>query len=84
MALPSSSSGGRPPYNRDFRRNNDPYAAIRRNIMRGLSVPAGILVAPGVNGHAPDLDQPAKVDTEGAKKLLAEAGYPGGFEVRFS
>jgi translation initiation factor IF-3 len=31
MALPSSSSGGRPPYNRDPRRNNDPYAAIRRN-----------------------------------------------------
>jgi translation initiation factor IF-3 len=31
MALPSSSPGGRPPYNRDPRRNNDPYAAIRRN-----------------------------------------------------
>lgn len=31
MALPFSSSGGRPPYNRDFRRNNDPFAAIRRN-----------------------------------------------------
>jgi translation initiation factor IF-3 len=33
MALPSSSPGGRPSYNRDRdpRRNNDPYAAIRRN-----------------------------------------------------
>ncbi len=31
MALPSSSPGGRPPYNRDPRRNNDPFAAIRRN-----------------------------------------------------
>lgn len=31
MALSSPSSGGRPPYNRDPRRNNDPYAAIRRN-----------------------------------------------------
>src|SRR5215510_10235146 len=31
MALPSSSSSGRPPYNRDPRRNNDPFAAIRRN-----------------------------------------------------
>src|SRR5450432_58367 len=31
MALPSSSPGGRPPYNRDARRNNDPFAAIRRN-----------------------------------------------------
>ncbi|RVU45448.1 ABC transporter substrate-binding protein [Rubrivivax rivuli] len=58
--------------------------AIQRNIMRGLSVPAGILVAPGVNGHTADLDTPPKVDTEAAKKLLAEAGYPNGFEVRFS
>ncbi len=31
MALSSPSPGGRPPYNRDPRRNNDPYAAIRRN-----------------------------------------------------
>ena len=58
--------------------------AIRRSIMRGLSVSAGILVAPGVNGHTAELDQPAKVDFEGAKKLLADAGYPNGFEVRFS
>ncbi len=58
--------------------------AIQRNIMRGLSLPAGIIVAPGVNGHTPDLDTPPKVDTEAAKKLLAEAGYPSGFDVRFS
>ena len=31
MALPSSPPGGRTPYNRDARRNNDPFAAIRRN-----------------------------------------------------
>ena len=31
MALPSSTPGGRTPYNRDSRRNNDPFAAIRRN-----------------------------------------------------
>jgi translation initiation factor IF-3 len=31
MALPSSSPGGRTPYNRDSSRNNDPFAAIRRN-----------------------------------------------------
>ncbi len=58
--------------------------AIRRTIMRGLSIPAGIMVAPGVNGHAADLDTPTKVDIEGAKKLLADAGYPDGFEVRFN
>jgi peptide/nickel transport system substrate-binding protein len=58
--------------------------AIRRNIMRGLSIPAGIMVAPGVNGHSSEIDTPTKVDVEGAKKLLAEAGYPDGFEVRFN
>ncbi len=58
--------------------------AIRRNIMRGLSVPAGIVVAPGVNGHTPDIDLPVKQDMEAAKKLLAEAGYPDGFEFRLN
>ncbi len=55
--------------------------AIRRSLMRGLSVPAAIMVAPGVNGHTPDIDQPLKADVEKAKKLLAEAGYADGFEV---
>ncbi len=58
--------------------------AIKRNIMRGLSIPAGIMVAPGVNGNTPDLDVPTKVDSDGAKRLLAEAGYPDGFEVRMN
>jgi peptide/nickel transport system substrate-binding protein len=58
--------------------------AIKRNIMRGLSIPAGILVAPGVNGNSPDIDVPTKADPEAAKKLLAEAGYPDGFEVRLN
>jgi len=55
--------------------------AIKRATMRGLSLPAGILVAPGVNGHSPDIDVPPKVDVERAKKLLAEAGYPNGFQI---
>jgi peptide/nickel transport system substrate-binding protein len=58
--------------------------AIRRNIMRGLSIPAALMVAPGVNGHDPALDAPVRHDPEGAKRLLAEAGYPDGFEVRFN
>ncbi len=57
---------------------------IKRATMRGLSIPAGVMVAPGVNGNTPDIDVPTKLDVEGAKKLLAEAGYPDGFEVRFN
>ncbi|MEN9780171.1 MAG: ABC transporter substrate-binding protein [Burkholderiaceae bacterium] len=54
--------------------------AIQRTIMRGLSVPGMLLVAPGVNGYSADADKPVAVDVEAAKKLLAEAGYPNGFE----
>jgi peptide/nickel transport system substrate-binding protein len=54
--------------------------AIKRVVMRGLSIPAGIMVAPGVHGHSKDIDVVMKPDPAGAKKLLAEAGYPDGFE----
>jgi peptide/nickel transport system substrate-binding protein len=54
--------------------------AIRRVTMRGLSIPAAIMIAPGVHGHSKDIDAVAKADVNGAKKLLAEAGYPNGFE----
>ncbi len=58
--------------------------AIKRTLMRGLSIPAGLLVAPGVNGNTPDLDTPTKYDLDAAKKLMAEAGYPDGFEIRMN
>ncbi len=58
--------------------------AIKRTIMRGLSIPAAIMVAPGVNGNTPDIDQPIKADVDKAKKLMAEAGYPDGFEVQLN
>jgi peptide/nickel transport system substrate-binding protein len=54
--------------------------AIKRITMRGLSIPAAIMVAPGVHGHNADMDKVVPVDVEGAKKLLTEAGYPAGFE----
>ena len=54
--------------------------AIKRVTMRGLSVPAAIMVPPGVHGYTSELDKVSPADVEGAKKLLAEAGYPGGFE----
>ncbi|MEX2197204.1 MAG: ABC transporter substrate-binding protein, partial [Burkholderiales bacterium] len=54
--------------------------AIKRVTMRGLSIPAAIMVAPGVHGHTPDIDKAAALDVEGAKQLLAQAGYPNGFD----
>ena len=54
--------------------------AIKRVVMRGLSIPAAIMVAPGVHGYSKDIDTVVKADPAAAKKLLAEAGYPDGFE----
>jgi peptide/nickel transport system substrate-binding protein len=56
--------------------------AIRRVTMRGLSLPAAIMVAPSVHGWSADIDKVSPVDIEGAKKLLAEAGYPSGFSFQ--
>ncbi len=54
--------------------------AIRRNTMRGLSIPAAIIVAPGVNGWSREIDKREQVDLKEARSLLAEAGFPEGFE----
>ena len=54
--------------------------AIKKVTMGGLSVPAAIMIAPGVHGYSKDLDRVEKYDVAGAKKLLAAAGYPEGFE----
>jgi peptide/nickel transport system substrate-binding protein len=58
--------------------------AIKRSVMRGQSLPAGLIVAPGVNGHSAELDKPLKPDLAKAKKLLADAGYPSGFEFQLN
>ncbi|MBK8016089.1 MAG: ABC transporter substrate-binding protein [Betaproteobacteria bacterium] len=55
--------------------------AIRTRIMRGVSTPTGLMVAPGVQGFVPDMNKRLPYDPDGARKLLAEAGYPSGFEV---
>jgi peptide/nickel transport system substrate-binding protein len=54
---------------------------VLRPLMGELFIPAGMMVAPGVNGYAPELDQPPSHDPEKAGALLAEAGYPDGFSV---
>ena len=55
--------------------------AIKTRVMRGQSTPAALMVARGLNGYVADLDKRPPVDADAAKKLLAEAGYPNGFEV---
>lgn len=55
--------------------------AIRARVMRGAATPTGLMVAPTVNGFDADLNKRFPYDPEAAKKLLAEAGYPTGFEV---
>jgi peptide/nickel transport system substrate-binding protein len=53
---------------------------IRDRVMRGLSRPSALLIAPELVAHGKDFVRPA-LDLERSKKLLAEAGYPNGFEV---
>lgn len=55
--------------------------AIRDRIMGGTSHNAGIMVAPGVNGYDAALDTRLPYDPAQSKRLLAEAGYPNGFEM---
>jgi peptide/nickel transport system substrate-binding protein len=54
--------------------------AIADRIMEKKAVPAAQLLPDFFYGTSKKL-KPAKYDPEGAKKLLAEAGYPGGFAL---
>jgi peptide/nickel transport system substrate-binding protein len=54
---------------------------IKAQVMRGASRPTALMIGEGINGFDPSLNTPTKVDVEGAKKLLAEAGYANGFSV---
>jgi peptide/nickel transport system substrate-binding protein len=54
---------------------------IKRTVMRGASVPTGLMVGAGINGFQPDMNKRLPYDADAAKKLLADAGYPNGFEV---
>lgn len=81
-----SSVSGRNPF-RDRRVRLAMYQAIdidaiAERIMRGAARPAGLLIGPGVHGYSEALDQRYPYDPAAARRLLAEAGYPDGFEVR--
>jgi peptide/nickel transport system substrate-binding protein len=86
--LPGSSVKGKNPL-KDLRVRKALYQSIdidslMRVTMRGLGQATGTLLASQVNGWNEDLHKRMPYDQEGAKKLLAEAGYPQGFEIDFA
>ncbi|CAH1659709.1 Peptide/nickel transport system substrate-binding protein [Hyphomicrobiales bacterium] len=58
--------------------------AVQKRAMRGLSRNTGALVAPAIPGYEPSQDERLPFDLNGAKKLLADAGYPNGFSFQIN
>jgi peptide/nickel transport system substrate-binding protein len=58
--------------------------AVQKRAMRGLSRNTGALVAPAIPGYLPAHDARLPFDLDGAKKLLADAGYPNGFSFQMN
>ena len=54
---------------------------IKTQVMRGMSIPTGSMIAPQVHGFTKETDERLTFDLVEAKKLLVEAGFPNGFEV---
>jgi peptide/nickel transport system substrate-binding protein len=54
---------------------------IQKTVMRGAAKPTGLMIGPGVHGFNAEANKRLPFDPEASKKLLAEAGYPSGFEV---
>jgi len=86
--LPGSNVKGKNPLT-DVKVRRALYQAIdidtiNRVTMRGLSQPTGALVAPQVAGWTEGVHKRFPFDAAAAQKLLAEAGYPQGFEVDFA
>jgi peptide/nickel transport system substrate-binding protein len=80
-----SSVKGKNPF-KDKRVRQAMYQAIdiegiKRTVMRGAANPTALMVGPGINGFDTNLNKRLPYDLEAAKKLMAEAGYPNGFEV---
>lgn len=57
----------------------DRKAEVER-VMEGVATPTMQFMAKGTYGYVPDL-VPQPADPAGARKLLAEAGYPQGFKI---
>jgi peptide/nickel transport system substrate-binding protein len=55
--------------------------SLVRSVMREKAWPAGMMVSPFLTGAPQDLNGRLPFDPDGARRLLAEAGYPQGFTV---
>ena len=53
---------------------------IVEEVMEGIAIPAGQVLPEGFFGVSENIEVP-EYDPEGAKQLLAEAGYPDGFKL---
>ncbi len=56
--------------------------AILQTVMRGAAEPATQLIGPGMRGYS-EAAELTPYDPDGARALLAEAGYPDGFAFSF-
>ena len=57
---------------------------IKSRVMRGASNPTGLMLTSQVRGYPAELAKRLPYDVEAAKKLMLEAGYPAGFEVKMN
>jgi peptide/nickel transport system substrate-binding protein len=55
--------------------------AIKTKVMRGMSAPTSLLISPLLFARGSEIKR-WPYDPNAAKKLLADAGYPNGFEVQ--
>jgi peptide/nickel transport system substrate-binding protein len=83
--LPESSVKGKNPF-KDEKVREAFYRAIDEKtivakVMRGQAEATALMIAPGINGFDKSLNERPAYDPAKSKKLLADAGYPNGFET---